>query len=262
MQLILGSAVVSTAVFGLWPKTSSFRQDSPNSDSAMGMAFRHVLDKNQDLHSLGEFSKRVDNFFATAVNNMLDLPEWNILYVVFSGGDDLLLVGPWDKTFDFAAEVRHRFNEEFSKDGLTISAGMAMIKPTIPIRDASEQADLLLDRAKTETALDCWAMTPICEIYLEGYRLRFPAEKTLPPSASTEERKAPAFRDDHYPQGFQDYVEKIWRENPWILSAHSLPYDRQPSTPCLIPLKTWRNQTIRNLYQFPQIIGTICLLLS
>jgi CRISPR-associated protein Cas10/Csm1 subtype III-A len=133
--------------FGM-PLLGVLKMDADN----MGTAFRHVLEKSQDLHSLGEFSKRVDKFLSTTVNNMLALPKWNILYVIFSGGDDLFLVGPWDKAFDFAAEVRRRFNEEFSKDGLTISAGMAMIKPTIPIRDASEQADLLLDRAKTETA--------------------------------------------------------------------------------------------------------------
>ena len=65
------------------------------------------------------------------------------------------------------------------------------------------------------------------QLYLEGFRLRYPLEKTLPAIPLEKERRKPTFPDDHYPNGFHDYVEKVWRETAWIVSCRSLPYDKQ-----------------------------------
>lgn len=46
---------------------------------------------------------------------------------------------------------------------------------------------------------------------------------------SDSERKEPTFRDDHYPIGFKDFVEKVWRENKWIKTSWSLSYHGQQS---------------------------------
>jgi len=131
----------------------------------------------------------------------------------------IISLPPLPITFDYSLLTKHSdLLDALEQEGVVKSPASAV----------PDSLQVLLEHELVD-GLDCWAMTAISEIYLEGYRLRFPAEKTLPPSASTENRKAPTFRDDHYPKGFQDYVERIWRENPWILSAHSLPYDRQPS---------------------------------
>jgi CRISPR-associated protein Csm1 len=116
----------------------------------LGLAFGRILDGASSLLPVMHMSKRLDDFFAHRVDTMMNTAPWDSLYVVFSGGDDLLLVGPWDVAFAFAAEVQREFAREFSKDGLTISAGLAVIKPTFPIRNAVEQADELLERAKAE----------------------------------------------------------------------------------------------------------------
>ncbi len=69
-----------------------------------------------------------------------------------------------------------------------------------------------------------YALSPIGQLFLESYRARHPKPPVLPPAA---DRVPPRFRDDHYPAGFRDFVEKVWRENDWIRSAHTLPYDKQ-----------------------------------
>ncbi|HHW78296.1 MAG TPA: putative CRISPR-associated protein [Xanthomonadaceae bacterium] len=71
-----------------------------------------------------------------------------------------------------------------------------------------------------------YELGPIGQIYLTGFRLRNPKPINLVPS---DNRKPPTFRDDHYPVGFKEFVEKVWREFPWIVTANSLPYDKQPS---------------------------------
>ncbi|MCL4514100.1 MAG: putative CRISPR-associated protein [Firmicutes bacterium] len=73
-----------------------------------------------------------------------------------------------------------------------------------------------------------WALSPIGEIYLTGFRLRNPKPVELR-NASAEERKPPTFRDDHYPAGFKEFVTKVWRETPWITRCFTKPYDGQAS---------------------------------
>jgi CRISPR-associated protein Csm1 len=130
------------------PLLGILKMDADN----LGLAFRKVLNTTTNLLPLMQFSRRLDDFFATKVNNMMNQPPWDLLYVVFSGGDDLLLIGPWNVAFSFASQVQREFTREFSKDGLTLSAGLAVIKPVFPIRNAVEQADTLLERAKSECA--------------------------------------------------------------------------------------------------------------
>lgn len=71
-----------------------------------------------------------------------------------------------------------------------------------------------------------YELSPIGQIYLTGFRLRNPKPIKLVPALN---RKQPTFRDDHYPVGFDDFVLKVWREIPWIVTTNSLPYDKQRS---------------------------------
>lgn len=118
----------------------------------LGAAFRHRVQGASTFEELRRLSERLDDFFARQVDELLGRPPWDALYMVFSGGDDLLLVGPWNVAFDFAGHVQQAFVQTFARDGLTLSGGLALIKPTFPIRSAADQADALLDRAKTEPA--------------------------------------------------------------------------------------------------------------
>lgn len=119
----------------------------------LGAAFRHAVRGATNLDGVKRLSERLDDFFARQVDDLLARPPWSDLYMVFSGGDDLLLVGPWNVAFDFAGHVQQLFARSFAPDGLTLSGGLALVKPTFPIRSAADQADALLEQAKTEPAL-------------------------------------------------------------------------------------------------------------
>lgn len=71
-----------------------------------------------------------------------------------------------------------------------------------------------------------YELSPIGQIYVEGFRYRNPKPINL---VGTSNRKPPSFRDDHYPKGFKEFVLKVWQENDWIITANSLPYDKQKS---------------------------------
>lgn len=76
------------------------------------------------------------------------------------------------------------------------------------IGSIDEELQVLLDQEEID-GKTYWALSPIGEIILTGFRLRYPRPVNLP-DASKEERKEPTFPDHHYPKGFKDYVKNIW----------------------------------------------------
>lgn len=120
---------------------------------SLGAAISGVLQGACDLDPLQKLSQRLEHFFSENLDQrMRHDSRWSQLYTVFSGGDDVLLVGPWDIALDFADFLREAFVSEFHDIGLTISAGLAIVKPRFPIRLAVEQAEALLEHAKQQPA--------------------------------------------------------------------------------------------------------------
>ena len=115
----------------------------------MGEYFNRLLE-DKGWEGLSQGAQAIDHFFAGTLAQEMSSPNsrWSNIYTVFSGGDDLLLVGPWDLAIDFLGHIRNLFAQEFKEDRLTFSAGIAFIKPSRPIKTAADQAEHLLDRAK------------------------------------------------------------------------------------------------------------------
>jgi CRISPR-associated protein Csm1 len=116
---------------------------------SLGQAVYRLLENAADLGPLQTFSERLDSFFADRLDKEMGKSEWESIYTVFSGGDDLLLIGPWDVMFSFASHVCTLFRQAFHDHAeLTISGSMAIVPRKTPIHRAVEQAEHLLDAAK------------------------------------------------------------------------------------------------------------------
>ncbi|RKY70284.1 MAG: type III-A CRISPR-associated protein Cas10/Csm1 [Candidatus Latescibacterota bacterium] len=73
----------------------------------------------------------------------------NIFYVVYSGGDDLLVIGPWDETIKLAERIHYDFSEFFSRNpNITLSGGILLVKPHFPIQRFTQLVGEELDRSK------------------------------------------------------------------------------------------------------------------
>jgi len=123
----------------------------------MGEFWTSIIESDRGLADYCRMSKEFDDFSAREINQLLAganaaRQRWSLIYTVFSGGDDLLFVGPWDVILDFAAEVRRRFSARFSEHGLSLSAGVAIVKPGWPVRRMAQLAQELLEDAKTVPA--------------------------------------------------------------------------------------------------------------
>jgi putative CRISPR-associated protein (TIGR02619 family) len=88
-----------------------------------------------------------------------------------------------------------------------------------------EKVRVLLEEIEVDGE-NVFELGAVGQIFLTGFRLRFPRSRQLTHVAE-QDRREPSFRDDHYPIGFKDFVHKVWIENHWIKATHSMPYDRQ-----------------------------------
>lgn len=116
----------------------------------------------------------------------------------------------------------------------------------LDLTEEDEKLRVLLEETEVENKR-LFALSPIGQIYLLGYRLHH--QRKVTELASAQNKKAPHFSDDHYPEGFQDYVKKIWREVPWIITTKSLPYHHQRSI-------KWRGFTVREIEGQFRLVGT------
>ena len=80
-----------------------------------------------------------------------------LLHIIYSGGDDLFLVGAWDDLLEFAVDLRNAFRF-YTNGKLTFSAGIGMFGSTYPISRMAETTGKLEDVAKEQDGKDSIAL--------------------------------------------------------------------------------------------------------
>lgn len=93
-------------------------------------------------------SRMFECYFSLRLPKVLESCFPNI-YTVYAGGDDLMLLGPWNDIFDFAVKLRKDFND-FSKSNpsVSLSAGIAIFNVKSPVAMAAREVDDRLEHAK------------------------------------------------------------------------------------------------------------------
>ena len=98
-------------------------------------------------------SRMLDFFFNAVVKKMAKERE---LYSVFSGGDDLFLIGAWKKIVEFEGELRDKFKKfTCQNENITLSVGIEVVKPNLPVTLMAEVSEEALERAKETRNATC-----------------------------------------------------------------------------------------------------------
>lgn len=112
-----------------------------------------LSDKEKCISRIATLSRMLDGFFTGRIDALLR-DEFSDLYTVYAGGDDLLLLGPWSMMLKFAQKLRKEFSlYTCANPDFTLSAGMALAKPRLPILTVVQGANELLEQAKHEVAV-------------------------------------------------------------------------------------------------------------
>ena len=95
------------------------------------------------------FSKRLVDFFENEVKQIRLEDEFkDYINIIYAGGDDLFIVGRWDKTIAIAQRIHYEVEKQFKNEGISISGGMVIVNPKFPIAKAAEQSGEAEDKAK------------------------------------------------------------------------------------------------------------------
>ncbi len=103
------------------------------------------------------FSRQISLFFKFYINPILsgsyeEKPPLSVS-IVYSGGDDVFLMGAWDDTIEAAQRIQQAFRD-YTCGALTISGGIGLFTDRYPIRFAAYQTAELEDASKNYPGKD------------------------------------------------------------------------------------------------------------
>lgn len=114
----------------------------------LGLIFSMGFGEKLSIARLAFLSRMLNIFFSEVVVDLLKT-KFPDIYVVFAGGDDLFLIGPWWQTLQFAFVLRKKLRQ-FCADNtdITLSCGILTAKSRLPMRKAAEIVEKQLELAK------------------------------------------------------------------------------------------------------------------
>lgn len=113
--------------------------------------------KYETISRTSAFSRKLSEFFKLRVNHILAHGEFSVTNekagarkaaIVYSGGDDLFVIGCWDDIIGFAVDL-HNCLDKYAQKTLSISAGIGIFGEKFPIYAMADQTGALEDAAKS-----------------------------------------------------------------------------------------------------------------
>ena len=132
----------------------------------LGAIFQRGL-QAPSLSRVAALSRQMNAFFTVYLPHLCRT-EFRNTYTVFAGGDDFFLIGPWTQQMKLAARLRDEFHKYVTGNAqISFSAGLAMTKPGLPVRQIKAMAEKSLEQSKGHSpentrpkdALTCFGQT-------------------------------------------------------------------------------------------------------
>ena len=98
-------------------------------------------------------SRALSYFFKYKINEVLRQGAYQA-QIIYSGGDDLFIVGNWSDMIYAACDIRRALDDYTQNGTLTISGGIGMFGPTYPIARMADETGELEDAAKDYESKD------------------------------------------------------------------------------------------------------------
>lgn len=109
-----------------------------------------LRDNLYTVSRMATLSRQMNNFFALYLPHLLENePEFKDVYTVFAGGDDLFLIGPWNKIMLLAAALEEKFRMYVCHNReIHFSVGITMHKAHTPVDHIAGTSELSLKESK------------------------------------------------------------------------------------------------------------------
>lgn len=102
-----------------------------------------IIPERLSLSRMAALSRSFDFFFSGYINTIWRNIAPRNTYIIYSGGDDMLIVGDWSKVILLAKEIRQQFADyTCHNSSFSISGGMSIVETKYPIiRAIDDSAD-------------------------------------------------------------------------------------------------------------------------
>jgi CRISPR-associated protein Csm1 len=117
----------------------------------LGTIFQKGLGEHQTIAHLATLSRHLTYFFGGYLSTLLKSADYeHHAQIVYSGGDDLFIVGAWSTIPYLALDIRGKLRQFAGEknSAVTISGGIELTLPRLPVTVAAEQAAEAEDEAK------------------------------------------------------------------------------------------------------------------
>lgn len=133
-------------------RLAMFKADIDN----LGLIFSQSLGKRMSFSRYADLSHQLHYFFSGFYAWFVDTQKdqfndfyRNKIYTVFSGGDDLCVLGTWESVMQFALDFQKELKKVTnSNPSVTISGGIALVNSKLPVRNIADEAESLLEKSK------------------------------------------------------------------------------------------------------------------
>ena len=115
----------------------------------LGAIFSEDIGTNQGKKNICRYaatSRSLDFFFKGYLNTLRKDYD-DTVAIIYSGGDDLFIVGKWNDVFKLTGKINDDF-KLWSCGNLTISGGAVLVPPKFPIMQSARLANVVEDKAK------------------------------------------------------------------------------------------------------------------
>ncbi len=136
--------LLASASTGGLKRLGVLRMDVDN----LGELIVHGLPQ-RTLTATAELSASLERFFAGWLDRICRRVGEGLFYVLFAGGDDLFVIGPWTLMTPWAQAIYDDFTRYTGQHpAVHLSAGIAVVGTKAPLYAAAESADAALHQAK------------------------------------------------------------------------------------------------------------------
>ena len=112
-------------------------------------------DRYVTLSRTAALSRQLSMFFKLYINKILSKPSFSIrgenkyrnATIVYSGGDDLFIVGAWNDVIELAIDIKKNFSR-YTEGTLTLSGGIGIYGASYPISVMADEVAILEEKSK------------------------------------------------------------------------------------------------------------------
>lgn len=128
-------------------RISVLRADVDNLGKAFTTGFKDHKNR-ETISRTATLSRQLSMFFKYHINQILSEKNRNAI-IIYSGGDDMFIVGGWNDIIDISKDIREAFHR-YTQGALTISAGIGIYPHYYPISRIASEVGELENEAKTK----------------------------------------------------------------------------------------------------------------